>query len=167
MTMAKGIANGMPLSAVATRPEIAASLVGAGLTISTFGGNPVSNAAAIGTLQEMQQKFTPARVAEVGAHLRRGLDALQEKYPLIGDVRGKGLMQGVELVVDRRSKEPAPRHANALLDTARQVGLLVGKGGMYGNSLRIAPPLSASKAHVDEALEKLDVAFGRVQELSL
>lgn len=162
MTMAKGIANGMPLSAVATRPDISASLVGKGLTISTFGGNPVSNAAALGTLEELQTRFGPQRSAEVGGRLRAGLERLQEKYPLIGDVRGRGLMQGVELVLDRQTKEPAPRHANALLDAARRVGLLIGKGGYYGNALRIAPPLSATHDHVDEALEKLDHALGQV-----
>lgn len=167
ITMAKGIANGMPLSAVATTEAIAASTVGAGLTVSTFGGNPVACAAAIGTLEEMKGEWGPARSAEVGAHLAAGLATLAEKYPLIGDVRGRGLMQGVELVVDRQTKEPAPKHANALLEAARQVGLLIGKGGMYGNTLRIAPPLIATRDDVDEALEKLDVAFGQVQELSL
>ncbi|MEM7797717.1 MAG: aspartate aminotransferase family protein [Chloroflexota bacterium] len=165
MTMAKGIANGMPLSAVATTPEIAHSLVGAGLTISTFGGNPVSCAAAIGTLEEMKREWGPERSAEVGARLKAGLHVLEGKYPLIGEVRGRGLMQGIELVIDRDSKTPATKHANALLNTARQAGLLIGKGGLYGNAMRIAPPLIATKAHVDEALEKLDLAFSKVQEM--
>lgn len=165
MTMAKGIANGMPLSAVATTPEIAESTVGAGLTISTFGGNPVSNAAAIGTIEEMQGKWGPARSAEVGAHLRAGLERLQEKYPLIGDVRGRGLMQGIEMVTDRQTKEPAVKEIGALFEVTRRIGLLIGKGGYYGNALRIAPPLTATKEHVDEALEKLDYAFAQVQEM--
>ncbi|MCG3212410.1 MAG: Isoleucine 2-epimerase [Anaerolineae bacterium] len=167
MTMAKGIANGMPLSAVATTPEIAGSTVGAGLTISTFGGNPVSCAAANGTLAEMKEKWGPERSGEVGSHLRAGLERLQDKYPLIGDVRGRGLMQGVELVVDRASKEPAPKHANALLEASRKMGLLIGKGGLLGNSMRIAPPLIATKEDVDEALDKLDHALAQVQEMSL
>ncbi len=167
MTMAKGIANGMPLAAVATTQEIAQSTVGAGLTISTFGGNPVSCAAAVGTLTEMQEKWGPERSADVGGHLRAGLDALQDKYPLIGDVRGRGLMQGLELVADRATKEPAPQYANALLEASRKMGLLIGKGGMYGNTMRIAPPLIATKDNVDEALDKLDHALAQVQELSL
>lgn len=167
MTMAKGIANGMPLAAVATTQEIAASAVGQGLTISTFGGNPVSCAAAIGTLEEMKREFGPARSAEIGARLENGLKALQEKYPLIGEVRGRGLMQGVELVTNRETKEPAAAHANAMLNTCRQLNLLIGKGGLYGNVLRIAPPLIATKEHVDEALEKLDIAFAQVQEMTL
>lgn len=167
MTMAKGIANGMPLSAVATTQEIAQSLVGQGLSISTFGGNPVSCVAAIGTLKEMKREFGPERSAKVGAILRRGLEELQQKYPLIGEVRGRGLMQGIELVLDRQSKKPASKHANALLNTCRQIGLLIGKGGLYGNTMRIAPPLIASKEHVEEALEKLDYALAQVQEMTL
>jgi 4-aminobutyrate aminotransferase len=166
MTMAKGIANGMPISAVATTQEIANSAVGKGLTISTFGGNPVSCAAAIGTLSEMKSKWGPDRSAEMGAMLRYGLETLQGKYPVIGDVRGRGLMQGVELVNDRNSKEPAPLAANAMLNISREVGLLIGKGGLYGNVLRIAPPLTANKEHIEEALEKLDYAFAQVQELT-
>ena len=92
------------------------------------------------------------------------MHALAKKYPLIGEVRGRGLMQGVELVSDRRSKEPAPQHANAVMEAARKTGLLIGKGGMLGNALRIAPPLIAAQEHVEEALEKLDLAFAHVQE---
>ncbi len=167
MTMAKGIANGMPLSAVATTQEIAESTVGAGLTISTFGGNPVSCAAAIGTIEEMKEKWGPEHSADVGGYLRTGLENLQDKYPLIGDVRGRGMMQGIELVVDRQSKEPAVKHANALLEASRKMGLLIGKGGLLGNTMRIAPPLIATKEDVDEALDKLDHALAQVQEMSL
>ena len=166
ITMAKGIANGLPLSAVATTQEIAATTAGAGLTISTFGGNPVSTAAAIGTLEQIKSIYTPVHSAQMGALLREGLEELQAKYSIIGDVRGRGLMQGIELVSDRSTKEPAPKHTNALLETTRQVGLLIGKGGLYGNSLRIAPPLTTKAEHIEEALEKLDYAFGQVMELS-
>ena len=164
MTMAKGIANGMPLSAVATTQEIAASAVGKGLSISTFGGNPVSCAAALGTLAEMKRAFGPQRSAEIGVYLRVGLLGLQEKYPLIGEVRGRGLMQAIELVLDPQTKEPASAAANALLDAARQAGLLIGKGGMYGNVMRIAPPLIATKENVDEAIDMLDLALAHIQE---
>ncbi len=167
MTMAKGIANGMPLSAVATTQEIARSAVGKGLTISTFGGNPVACAAASGTLDEMKNKWGPERSAEMGALLRSGMERLQEKHVLIGDVRGRGLMQALELVKDRQTKEPAPEHANALLNASRKLGLLVGKGGLYGNTLRISPPLIAAQEHIEEAIEKLDYAFAQVQEMSL
>jgi 4-aminobutyrate aminotransferase-like enzyme len=101
----------------------------------------------------------------MGAILRTGLETLQDKYPVIGDVRGRGLMQGVELVSDRTGKEPTSLAANAMLNSTREIGLLIGKGGLYGNVLRIAPPLTANEAHIEEALEKLDYAFAQVQEL--
>lgn len=165
MTMAKGIANGMPLSAVATTQEIAQSAVGQGLTLSTFGGNPIACAAGVATLEEMVASYGPDRSAEIGAELEAGLKALQEKYPIIGEIRGRGLMQGIELVLDRETKEPAPQLANGLLEASRKASLLIGKGGMYGNVLRVAPPLIATKEHIQEALEKLDWALSQVMEM--
>jgi 4-aminobutyrate aminotransferase len=164
MTMAKGIANGFPMGNTMTTPEIAEGMVGQGLTISTFGGNPVSTAAALGTLEAMQEEANPQHCAEVGQQLRTGLERLGEKYPVIGQVRGMGLMQGVELVKDRQTKEPAPEQVNQLFEETRARGLLIGKGGMYGNVLRIAPPLTAREEHVAEALEILDYALAQVQE---
>ncbi len=164
MTMAKGIANGFPLANTMTTPEIAAHTAGAGLTISTFGGNPVSTAASLATLAVMEKEAHPQHTAAVGAHLRQGLDRLYEKYPVIGDVRGMGLMQGIELVADRQSKEPAAAAVSFLFEETKKLGLLIGKGGLYGNVIRISPPLTATREHVDEALEKLDLAFARVQE---
>ncbi|MFC2054708.1 aminotransferase class III-fold pyridoxal phosphate-dependent enzyme [Chloroflexota bacterium] len=114
----------------------------------------------------MKREYGPDRSAEMGNLLRTGLESLQEKYEIIGEVRGRGLMQGVELVTDLSIKEPAPKHTNALLETTRQVGLLIGKGGLYRNSLRIAPAFTAKEEHIEEALEKLDYAFGQVMELS-
>jgi alanine-glyoxylate transaminase/(R)-3-amino-2-methylpropionate-pyruvate transaminase len=163
LTTAKGIASGLPLSVAIARPEIADQA--SGLSITTFGGNPVSCAAALATIEVMETEFPPAHVQEVGSHLREGLEALGEKYPLIGDVRGKGLMQGVEIVADRETKEPATEAVNLLFEATRQRGLIIGKGGLYGNALRIAPPLAASKDDVDEALEILDHTFGEVQEM--
>ncbi len=162
LTTAKGIANGSPLSVTIAKPEIADQV--SGLTISTFGGNPVSCAAALATIEVMETQFSPAHVEEVGDHMRRGLDALAEKYPLIGDVRGKGLMQGIEMVTDRETKEPAKEAVNLLFEATRRRGLIIGKGGLYGNVLRVAPPLAASKDDVDQALEILDHAFGEVHE---
>ena len=164
MTMAKGIANGFPLGATMTTSEIAQGMVGKGLSLSTFGGNPVSSAASLATIGVMEKEATPAHVAAVGGMLRAGLDGLAEKYPVIGDVRGMGLMQGVELVLDRHSKEPAPQAVNHLFEETRQLGLLIGKGGLYGNVVRISPALTAQEAHIAEALEILDIAFARVQE---
>ncbi|MCB0197261.1 MAG: aspartate aminotransferase family protein [Anaerolineae bacterium] len=164
MTMAKGIANGFPMGNTITTPEIAESLVKQGATISTFGGNPVSTAAALATIETMEEEANPTHVAAVGKRLRDGLDKLGEKYPLIGDVRGMGLMQGIEMVKDRETKEPAPQEVVALFEETRRRGLLIGKGGLFGNVIRIAPPLTATEAHIDEALEILDHAMATVQE---
>ncbi len=163
MTMAKGIANGSPIGVTIATPEVASKLEG--LTISTFGGNPVSCAAALATIQVMEEEASPDHVEEVGTHLRQGLEALGEKYPLIGDVRGMGLMQGVEMVRDRETKEPAGKEIAHLFEATRERGLLIGKGGLYGNALRISPPLVATKDDVDQALEILDYTFAEVQEM--
>lgn len=164
MTMAKGMANGFPLGNTITTPDIAESTVGQGLTISTFGGNPVSLAASLATIAVMEKEADPEHCQEVGTHLRAGLERLQGKYPVIGDVRGMGLMQGVEMVTDRESKEPATAAINHLFEETKTLGLLIGKGGLYGNAVRIAPPLTATRDDVDKALEILDIAFARVQE---
>lgn len=164
MTMAKGIANGFPLANTMTTPDIAETMVGAGLTVSTFGGNPVSLAASLATLEVMEKEAHPQHVAEMGRHLRAGLERLQEKYPVIGDVRGMGLMQGIELVTDRKTKEPATQAIAHLFEATKQRKLLIGKGGLYGNVVRISPPLTATQTHIDAALEILDYAFAEVQE---
>ena len=103
----------------------------------------------------------------MGSYFRTGLDKLWEKYPLIGEIRGKGLMQGIEMVKDQKTKEPAAQEVNYLFEETRKRGLLIGKGGLYGNVIRISPPLTATEAHVDEALEILDYALAQVQEMSL
>lgn len=164
MTMAKGIANGFPLANTITTADIAQSTATAGLTISTFGGNPVSLAASLATIDVMQQENLPTHVAVVGAQLRTGLEKLQDKYPVIGDVRGMGLMQGIEMVVDRETKEPARAAIAHLFEETRTLGLLIGKGGLYGNVVRVTPPLTATADDVARALEILDIAFARVQE---
>lgn len=165
MTMAKGIANGLPMGATITVPEVAQAMVGKGLTLSTFGGNPLSTAAGLGALEAMEEAGGPSRFAELGARLRSGLDRLGERYPLIGDVRGKGLMQGIEMVTDRQSKEPAPKAVAQLFEETRERGLLIGKGGLYGNVIRISPPLTVNEEQIDRALEILDHALAAVHEV--
>lgn len=157
MTMAKGIANGLPLSATICTPTIADSLTK--LTISTFGGNPVSLAAANATIEEIEVRDLRRNSEVQGRRLREGLERLKAKYPrTIGDVRGMGLMQGVEFVEDetRKDRTPAPKKVNAFFEETKQRGLLIGKGGLYGNVLRISPPLIVTAAEVDEALGKMD-----------
>lgn len=153
MTMAKGIANGMPLAACIATPEIADAFKK--LTISTFGGNPVSCAAANATLDIIETEKLPAKAERTGARLRAGLEELKRRFPkTIGDVRGKGLMQAIELVVDETvgDRTPNPQAVGRLFEETRQRGLLIGKGGLNGNVLRISPPMTVSEAEVDEAL---------------
>ncbi len=157
MTMAKGVANGMPLGVTIATPEVADSFKA--LTISTFGGNPVSSAAANATIAFLEEIDAPKRAAEMGARLRAGLDVLRKKYPkTLGDVRGMGLMQGLELVVDEtvQDRTPAPEKAVRLFEETKKRGLLIGKGGLYGNVIRISPPLVVSASEVDDALRILD-----------
>ncbi len=155
ITCAKGIANGVPMGATVATAEVADSFQG--LTISTFGGNPVSCAAALATIEVIEEENLASNAQVMGDYLREKLEELKEKHPLVGDVRGMGLMQGVELV--REQKEPAGEEILQVFEATRRRGLLIGKGGLYGNVIRIAPPLNIAKADVDEAVHILDEAF--------
>src|SRR3984957_7974175 len=158
ITSAKGLGNGCPIGVTVATPEVADSLKG--LTISTFGGNPVTTAAAKAVLDLIDEENLLANAAETGAYLRGTLEELQAKYAVIGDVRGMGLMQAIELVEDRQTKAPAPRATAELMEAARRNGLLLGKGGMYANCIRISPPLNVSKSDVDEFARLLDASLG-------
>src|SRR2546425_3249405 len=161
LTGAKGLANGAPIGLTITTDELANSYQG--LTISTFGGNPVSSVAARATIQVIEEENLLENAHTVGAHFRAKLEGLKEKYPLIGDVRGMGLMQALELVKDRHTKEPAPEATTQLLERTRDNGLLVGKGGLFGNVIRLSPMLNISKPDVDEAVRLLDKSFSEVR----
>ncbi len=154
MTCAKGMANGVPIGCTITRQEIADSYKG--LTISTFGGNPVTCVAAKATIDLIEEDKLMDNAETAGKRFREGLEALKEKYASIGDVRGMGLMQGVELVKDRKTKEPAADLANKALERARANGLVIGKGGLYANVLRMSPPLNIPVADIDQAVAILD-----------
>jgi len=160
MVMAKGIANGFPVGATITTDEIAAAWTGK--TISTYGGNPVSMAAVEATLDVMVREDVPARSETVGARLRQRLEALAAEHEWIGEVRGRGLMLGLELVEDGKSRAPSPRHAAAFLEASREEGVLVGLGGLYGNVVRIGPSMLITEAEVDEAADRLERACRRV-----
>ena len=160
MTMAKGIANGLPLGATVARPDIAASLKA--LTISTFGGNPVACAAANATIAIIEGEDLPRNAETMGRRLRDGLEELRRRYPKnIGDVRGLGLMQGVELVEDETAgnRTPARAMTSRVFEETRRRGLLIGKGGLEGNCFRIAPALNVTGAEIDEALTLLAESF--------
>ncbi len=157
ITSAKGLGNGTPIGLTVAKPEIADSVRGA--TISTFGGNPVAATAARAVIDFIAERNLLANAAETGAYLRRRLAELQEKHALIGEVRGMGLMQALELVRDRKTKEPAASETLRIMDAARRNRILVGKGGTYGNVLRISPPLNIGKSDVDEFIRRLDASL--------
>ena len=153
MVMAKGIANGFPVGATITTDEIAESW--SSNSISTFGGNPVCMAAAVATMTVMEEEDVPARSAERGEQVRRALDALNAEFDWIGEVRGMGLMQAMELVEDPTTKEPSPRRARSVLEAAKEEGLLVGLGGRHGHILRMGPSMLITAGEVDDAMARL------------
>jgi len=159
ITGAKGLANGMPIGLTVATPEVAGALKG--VTISTFGGNPITNTAAKAVIEFIEERNLVANTAETGAYLRGKLGELQEKYPLIGDVRGMGLMYGMELVRDRKTKEPATAEIAMMMELTRQNRILLGKGGLFGNVLRVTPPMNIGKADVDEFIRQLDASFAK------
>lgn len=160
VTMAKGIGNGAPLAAVTTRMEIAKSLAQR-THFNTYGGNPVSMAAGLAVLDVIEEEGIQENARVLGARLKAGLQAIQRRQPLVGDVRGLGLMLGVELVRDRATKEPAKEETLDVLEVAREMGALIGKGGLDGNVLRIKPPMCLTAEDVDFALDVLEAAIAR------
>lgn len=169
MTFAKGLANGLPMGATIATPAVADSYTG--LSIATFGGNPVSTRGALATIEFIEDNRLAENADVQGTRLREGLEALQTKYPCIGDVRGMGLMQGLEVIdpasPDGRAptgtapvgKAPDPKKVLRVFQETRRMGLLIGKGGLYGNVIRLTPPLIVSAREIDDALEILDKAF--------
>ena len=158
MVLAKGIADGFPLSATIARAEIADSLK-PGEHLSTFGGNPVSCAAALANIEVMEEENLPAEAARKGEHALARLRELTAEHPLVGEVRGLGLMIGIELVKDRATKEPAAKEAAAVRRLAREAGVLIGVGGQAGNVVRIQPPLVIADAALERAIEVVDHAM--------
>ncbi len=163
ITSAKGLANGSPIGVTIARPEIADSLHGA--TISTFGGNPVTSTAAKAVIDFIEEHNLAINAAEVGAYFRGKLLDLQLKHPIIGDVRGMGLLQAIELVEDPVSKKPATAQTVAVMEAARENRLIIGKGGLNGNILRFSPPLNISKSDVDEFTRLLDASLAKASVL--
>lgn len=160
LTSAKGLGNGTPIAVTVAKPEVADAMKG--LTISTFGGNPVAATAAKAVLDFIDEENLKSNAARTGAHLRARLEELRGRHTLIGDVRGMGLMQALELVDNRATKEPAPGATTALMEAARDQRILVGKGGLHGNVIRISPPLNITRGDVDEFITRLDAALSAV-----
>ncbi len=161
VTMAKGIGNGAPLAAVVTTPKIAATLTQK-VHFNTFGGNPVVSAIGKAVLEVIEKENTQQNCLELGAFLLAGLEQLKAKHKIIGDVRGMGLMLGIEFVKDRATKTPGREECAQAVENARELGLLLGKGGLWGQTIRFAPPMTITKADAAWILAVLDEAIGAV-----
>jgi 4-aminobutyrate aminotransferase len=160
VTSAKGLGNGSPIGLTVAKPGVADGLKGA--TISTFGGNPVTATAAKAVIDFIEEQNLLDNCTETGGYLRGSLEELKDRHETIGDVRGMGLMQAIELVEDRKSKAPAGALTARLLEVARDNGLLVGKGGLYGNVIRVTPPMNIGRSDVDQFIRLLDKSLSAV-----
>jgi alanine-glyoxylate transaminase/(R)-3-amino-2-methylpropionate-pyruvate transaminase len=161
VTMAKGLGNGYPLGAVITTRAVAESMRGK-THFNTFGGNPVAMTVGEAVLDVLEEEKLPQNAAVIGTYLKDKLQKLAEKSPWIGDVRGKGLMLGVELVKDKKTKEPAAQETLKAMDLAKERGVLLGKGGMAGNVLRIKPPLCVNKTDADWIISALEESLKKL-----
>lgn len=161
VTMAKGIGNGVPIGAVVTTPEIAKVLTYR-TYFNTFGGNPVSTASGLAVLRVIEKEKLQENAHVVGSYLKDRLTSLKEKHEIIGDVRGRGLMLGVELVTDRQLKTPAKVETLHVMDKMKEMGVLIGKGGFYGNVFRITPPLCFTKEDADFLVDVMDYTMSRM-----
>ena len=160
MTSAKGMGNGVPIGWTIATPEVADKFPG--LTFATFGGNPVSTAAALAVIKVIEEEDLRTNCKIVGDYFREKLEELKDKYQIIGDVRGMGLMQGIELVKNRETKEPAPEAVLSVFEETKKQGVLIGKGGLYGNVIRTGMMLNSSKDNVDELIAALDAGFSKI-----
>ncbi|MDI6881007.1 MAG: 4-aminobutyrate--2-oxoglutarate transaminase [Desulfitobacteriaceae bacterium] len=163
MTMAKSIASGMPLSAVTGKAEIM-DAPGPGGLGGTYAGNPLACAAALATIDYIEQERLPERAAEIGATVMTRLRSMQEKYALIGDVRGLGAMTAMELVQDRQTKEPAKEATAQVIQECIKQGLIIISAGVFSNVVRMLMPLVITDAQLEQALDILDVALAKVQK---
>jgi 4-aminobutyrate aminotransferase-like enzyme len=156
VVMGKPMGNGFPVAALVARSGLLDAVPGEVELFSTFGGNPVACAAALAVLAVIEDEGLVASAAEAGSYLRQGLMALAQRHPLIGDVRGEGLLLGVELVDDRQTRAPAAGHAHRVAEAMRERGILLSTTGPAGNVLKIRPPLVFRAEHADLLLETLD-----------
>jgi 4-aminobutyrate aminotransferase-like enzyme len=157
MTSAKGMGNGVPIGWTITTPEIADKFQG--LTFSTFGGNPVSSAVGLAVINVIEQNDLLTNCRIVGDYFHDKLLELQQKYPIIGDVRGMGIMQAIEIVKDPKTKVPFPEAVLKVFEETKRQGVLIGKGGLYGNVIRTGLMLNSTKDTVDQLIYALDAGF--------
>ena len=161
VTLAKGIGNGAPLAAVVTTAKIAA-VMAQKVHFNTFGGNPVVSAIGKAVLEVIEKENLQANSLKLGDYILAGLEKLKAKHKVIGDVRGKGLMLGIEFVKDRATKQPGKEECAQVVENARELGLLLGKGGLWGQTIRFAPPMNITQADADFLLAVLDEAIANV-----
>lgn len=157
ITSAKGMGNGVPIGWTIATPEVADAFPG--LTFSTFGGNPVSCAVGLAVISVIEEDDLRTNARVVGDYLKKRMLELQEKHEAIGDVRGMGLMLGIELVKDRKTKEPNPEAVLRVFEETKRRGVLIGKGGLYGNVIRTGLMLNSTKDTVDRLVGVLDEVF--------
>ena len=159
VTIGKPVGNGHPIGVVVTSREILAKLNAHVPFFSTFGGNPVSAVAGIEVLNIIANQNLQQNAFEISAYLKKGIGSLTTQNNLIGDVRGSGLLIGIDLVLDHKTREPAGMTANQIYNHLRENGVLIGTTGPHGNVLKIRPPMTFSKAHADRLITALDDAF--------
>lgn len=163
ITLAKGFGSGIPIGGFLTSPEYAKEYTTTD-SFATFGGNPLSCAGAIAVIDIIQKSNYIERAAEQGTYLKKQLEALKEEHKLVGEVRGQGMMQGIELVRNQKTKEPASQELLQVMELCKTEGLLIGKGGIDGNTIRIQPPLELTRDQIDSAYQILDKAFTEVEK---
>jgi alanine-glyoxylate transaminase/(R)-3-amino-2-methylpropionate-pyruvate transaminase len=161
VTLAKGIGNGAPLGAVVTTHKIA-SVLAQKTHFNTFGGNPVVSAIGKAVLEVIERENLQANCLKLGAYILAGLQKLKARHKIVGDVRGRGLMLGIEFVKDQATKQPGREECAQVVENARELGLLLGKGGLWGQTIRLAPPMCITEADADFLLAVLDEAIGAV-----
>jgi 4-aminobutyrate aminotransferase len=159
--MGKGLGGGPPVSALAARAEVI-SVLARGELSSTMGGNPLSSAAVITMVEILQKEQLAENSRKIGELMIARLREIQEHNPYVGDVRGKGLVMGVELVRDKATREPAPDMARRMIDLSAEEGLLIGTVGIWGNVIRVAPPLVITEAEAEESLDLFEAALARL-----
>ena len=157
LTSAKGMGNGTPIGLTIATPEVADKYPG--VTFATFGGNPVSCAAAHATIKVIEDENLVKNCAVVGKHLGERFKQLKEKHQIIGDARGLGMMQALELVKDRKTKEPNPQATVAVFEETKKHGVLIGKGGVYGNVIRTGMMLNSTKEEADILADAIDAGL--------
>lgn len=163
ITMAKGFGSGIPIGGFISRPEFAENYVVAD-AFATFGGNPLSCAAAVAVIEIIKEENYLEKAAKLGSHLKKNMEELKQDHKIVGDVRGQGMMLGVELVRDPVTKEPAIQEMLTVMEVCREKGLLIGKGGLDNNVIRLQPPLELTAEQIDKACAILDEALSTAEK---